>query len=912
MASNLQIHKPYALKELSRPLARPDGPGKYTIGDVFGQTQGSKKRKRSELAVAIDGDSVHLYEIPSSQAITSYLVSPQSFFTCAPYSLRWRPSETKTTSRYTYISTQDAKSSKTEIKLFKDVTAESGTTSSTTASYLHRPGKPIVHISAVSRNSVTSLPSEGPSHEIVAVAADGTIVSLNGETLEKKWQSAPTVLTQDLPTGLKAEIQVEFVQSALAADAIDGMFGGNNDLFGVFREKVHREGFNPEILVLVTSSKAAQAPSQRYLHILALPTDKGVDETAKQNVIPVFAAPLPTTTDAAKFQLDVRSGTLQQLSSGTLFTFTFNSGFPRLDNKLVVPEMTSFLRLSKTSVLAATPSSLSVYNPVYQSVQTTTPLDGPEESESGKKKSSPCELVAYLPSREIAVGVRGFSLVAVQIEVPKGRNGKRRAEGLLTDALRRGLPRDQTCQKHSRAEAPATKTDVLPEPIDISQPDEYLSQNDLKSFEKYLANTFKMSLKKEKKDKPNGVPAENAGNEVAATGLPGWKLPSNRSDYPEVDSRWVFYAISRVFGWEDKTLVWRLPESNVLNYLVDAGHLTTPNFKSAFKGEVLDVDEVDEIIGETVSILLADVDPTLQLLTCYISGTQLGPTELVSATKLILRSLDLLKDPSRLQDLSAEKAAAEGENEVISMELDRAEEELQITEYYLGTDASRRAVGLSVAFRKLSLCPAPTTVKALRRLLKPEEIMCLMNVLRMELIRDGWTTRYLDQPFADDEEDIEAPPDGSIKLIADLLSRCIDSVGLGGWMGFDTQQADSVDFFSQFQAEVSVALEGVLEAVRLQGTLAEAVNYAKRAAKAAAETPGKAKALAIQERSVALPFGLKTETKISLERVRSGAEVVPRSSRQIGLFASQKRRSYSLHRITEDSLMEGYTGKSAA
>jgi len=131
-------------------------------------------------------------------------------------------------------------------------------------------------------------------------------------------------------------------------------------------------------------------------------------------------------------------------------------------------------------------------------------------------------------------------------------------------------------------------------------------------------------------------------------------------------------------------------------------------------------------------------------------------------------------------------------------------------------------------------------------------------------------------------------------------------------MGFDTQQADSVDFFSQFQAEVSVALEGVLEAVRLQGTLAEAVNYAKRAAKAAAETPGKAKALAIQERSVVLPFGLKTETKISLERVRSGAEVVPRSSRQIGLFASQKRRSYSLHRITEDSLMEGYTGKSAA
>jgi len=63
MASKLHIHKPYVLKALSQPLDRPDRPGRHTIGEVLGQKQGSKRRKRSELSVAIDGDAIHLYDV---------------------------------------------------------------------------------------------------------------------------------------------------------------------------------------------------------------------------------------------------------------------------------------------------------------------------------------------------------------------------------------------------------------------------------------------------------------------------------------------------------------------------------------------------------------------------------------------------------------------------------------------------------------------------------------------------------------------------------------------------------------------------------------------------------------------------------------------------------------------------------
>jgi len=242
------------------------------------------------------------------------------------------------------------------------------------------------------------------------------------------------------------------------------------------------------------------------------------------------------------------------------------------------------------------------------------------------------------------------------------------------------------------------------------------------------------------------------------------------------------------------------------------------------------------------------------------------------------------------------------------MELDKAEEELQMTEYYLGNDSGSRTRGLSVAFSKLAMCPAAATVQSFRRLFKPDEIVCLINVLRMELINDGWTRRYLDGSQDVDDEEAEAAPDGSIQLIAELMSRCIDSVGLGGWMAFDSmlakgaiEEEESVDFFHQVLTEVQVALEGVQEAVRLQGALGETVRFARRAR-------ASRKALNLSRgsilRSQELPFGLKTDARISQDRVRgSGGEIVKRSSRQIGHFRSQKRTAYSVTRITEDGLL---------
>lgn len=46
---------------LPRPINRSNG--RYVVGDVYGGTPGSKKRKRAELAVGIDGEGVNLYDV---------------------------------------------------------------------------------------------------------------------------------------------------------------------------------------------------------------------------------------------------------------------------------------------------------------------------------------------------------------------------------------------------------------------------------------------------------------------------------------------------------------------------------------------------------------------------------------------------------------------------------------------------------------------------------------------------------------------------------------------------------------------------------------------------------------------------------------------------------------------------------
>ena len=63
MPSKFFLQAPYAVASLPRPIDHLDG--RYVVGEVLGGAVGSKKRKRSELVVGVDGEGVNLYDVRS-------------------------------------------------------------------------------------------------------------------------------------------------------------------------------------------------------------------------------------------------------------------------------------------------------------------------------------------------------------------------------------------------------------------------------------------------------------------------------------------------------------------------------------------------------------------------------------------------------------------------------------------------------------------------------------------------------------------------------------------------------------------------------------------------------------------------------------------------------------------------------
>jgi len=61
MSSKFSVQPPYVFATLPKPLDHTEG--RYVVGEVYGDQPGSKKRKRAELAVGIDGEGVNLYDV---------------------------------------------------------------------------------------------------------------------------------------------------------------------------------------------------------------------------------------------------------------------------------------------------------------------------------------------------------------------------------------------------------------------------------------------------------------------------------------------------------------------------------------------------------------------------------------------------------------------------------------------------------------------------------------------------------------------------------------------------------------------------------------------------------------------------------------------------------------------------------
>lgn len=773
-----------------------------------------------------------------------------------------------------------------------------GKTTSTSVTKTLRTA-PIKSITWSSVGSQTSLIGD-----IIAVCDDGEIVSLSGEKLAIQWSSHSRSLLQDAVSTQLDRLVVDHVSSRTVKELNNGLFKSRSELLTALPK-----GFGLESSLLVILARGTgKAQGSRYMMVLAALPGSDSQSSGSQHLVSVDVMPLPPTSEhverAPQYQVDTSSGLLLELGQGIFKVYDLAGAVPKLKSSIQTDASDSFTRLSKPFVVSCSSEKISLYNYQYRSVHASSKFDL-SELPSDTSRRGPYQLITYLNKQDLVVALIDNVLVCIHVEPPKN-HGKRR-EGLLVDSIGRGAAIQIPSKRRRSANSSLEFATQLPGTInetylvnfqtETEAADGLLANGDLAGWEDFLRTKFGLSLA------PTASKAESHADAE-------WQWPSVMKGYPAVDRRWLLYAISQVFSVEKTDADMLRPrlrlvlmESNVTTYLALAGHLTASNLRSAFRdewgGEPLGI---KEMAGDLV-YCLTEADPSMALLLSYIQATRLGEVELLQAIRALMLSMDLIADPEKLESL---KLLKDGPDQDVEMDLDVLEREIEVTELHLRDDSSSRTRGITMALSKLWRLPAAKTIHALRSTLKTEEILSIVHLLRVELMRGSWTSLYVDSSTFDQEGQNEPPPDGIITLIADLLGRCLDAVGAGGWLLNDAMSfadaSEAGDFIAALRLEATAALEGVEEAVFLNGIVGEAVRYGMAAQKTGRKGTGTGAVVlpSVDAGGSALPLGLKPRGAaawVSSEKVVSGGEVVQRSARETGHLISQKVEAYSLEKL---------------
>lgn len=881
------------------------------------------------ISVGLIHYSQHILQIESSRLVTSYPISPQSSFTCPPTSLRRKTTENKNVTRYTYASTHD---SRNHITSYKDIVEPSGKTTSSVTT-LSLPGKhPVVFLTTVSASS-TSRPSAGAGSlaaaapDIVLVRRNGSVLCLGGEELAQKWVVSAEVLSRDL--SLEAEgkdLVVESVSVANESDVVGGMFKGREDVFAAMLPLGHKSAGSGELLVLITRSSSSDDTSRkplRHLHLGVV----GTNTLTQICACPLPPRPTDLQTTVPSYQLDAALGLLLELWQGELTTFDVSESVPKATGTMNLPDANSFLRIGSSSVLVSAPETIELYNPTYKSLQGSISYMTTQER---------LHFTDWLPGTRLALGIQGQDLMGIQLS---GRGTKRRAVSSLIEAVGRGLPRsslaisDEIVRGRRERQPIKMFSSFLPGSLS----DSYLSRlledierakslasTDEAAFEGFVAEKLGMAVKGGAKQPhkllTNGLNG-GVGHEmtngvsnvlVLAEDSPDadWIWPDSPSEYPPVDRRWVMFAMQRAFTLDSASsssslissstapypLTLSLPStSNIVAYLIDAGHLTAWNVVSALRINRSNV-ALTWSMPLHIPRALAQADATLGLLCSYVDCTPgLGARELCVSVWELMRSLELLPSAMNLAPVLTNGASEDDEDAELAVQ--QLERDMELAEHYYNASRGNeidnddvRARALSVALAKLGTLAgtgtptAPGVVRAVREVFAGTEakaeksavgggdgaggvraVLALILVLRSELVRGGWTGDLLRAappdsggrvPIGEDDDEGDASPadqdagdDGGIAPLSDLLARCVDAIAPSGWLlndslfgtsrGAPSSNGDgdiaASDFLTDLMHEVSAALEGCEEAIALGAMLSEALRFAHATARAEKE-----------------------------------------------------------------------------
>ncbi|KAK0895298.1 hypothetical protein LTR91_022063 [Friedmanniomyces endolithicus] len=824
------MEAPYTIASLPKPLDVEHGT--IQAAPVFG-IRGSKKRKRHEIVVGIDGESVDIYNIQSQDRVTSYALPPQDFLCCPPCCVYVRGTKPGGAQRRTYLVLRSgASTKKRRLVCFTESVRKRGGLDDRSGPVKHEYQMTYGEIHAVEVIGNQSDQDYGALN-VVATFGNGKVVCLSADLSQLLWQYEG-----------KDRETVECTCLIDMETARRGLLAGREDIIAVLASG---PGTSDQSQLLC---QVMRVRDKRRLRLFSLrPNAVDVVQSQKpgmQHLVDLqFPSAVKPSTGRAKFDVHAASGKVYQLVDGRLTVFDFSGTLPRVLTTFgsKYEPITSFARVSASSVLAVLGNKAVVYETRYGAALGAISLSADRgRAIVGQKRLRDAEepaphllwaAIAHFQDTGLITGLAGTELMAIQLS-DETRHAKRsrKESTLLADVLGKGTSLDvaQASSNIAKNDRKLEKWDAWKTSIDSA-----IAEYDVSELERLLMRALIPQKKNVQQHQSNGEPAESE-EEVERTDT---DLDMSLFDASVVDRKKIMYLLSKVFTTQSEEdaartgsgrLATAVHSELVYRLVAFANYLTLPHLRQATQatGHVARPGDL--------TTALFHFDGTFELMHDLLAaGTYWELPEIIEALRLLVVSLGerpagtaagkiILPAPASQANDDVEMVNGDADSQVES-EYALAERELEMVSSTLEGGVRVRSEAFRMVLDRLTASPQDMVTKTMRAMMSHDNLFFFMKLLRLELQEGGWHQKYISPAVVDDDSneaalavarglmlDDAAQKNQAIGHIGFLMSCAADAVGLRGWLvGSSADVVGTRDFMRDLEGEVSASMEGLYE-----------------------------------------------------------------------------------------------------
>jgi hypothetical protein len=812
-------------------------------------------------------------------------------------------------SRYTVCAIQRPES---QIQCFKEIADISDSPAIVTYSRIIDDQSPVIHTDFVpivaNNDDRISLP------DIIIVHRDGTVRRISGDLQEVRWtcSSVPKADQRVLPP------EVIFAHWVRHADASTALLRKRDDILRecpasrssflvlVYRDGDHQEsGLRNGVCEVPTNLRngLTSARSTRWLRLLVSNPIPGSERwSSAQNL---------------QINLCARSARLSISATNVLINYDLSAFVPEVIFNLALDEgHSSLYPLTASLAAGALRAAIQIYDMKYQSIQdrheliTKTRSRGTDDS---ARKA--VRFISYFAKINVLVAVRGRNLISFTIGRTRTKGGSTfRRQGLLIDSLGHSAYGARRVNTLADAELrPGFSKAVFP-PNLLEQAgwearqkilNDLVLENEADEFERKM--TFEL--------RNSAAAGANQLIEASSISLP--------SDGHFMNHDKIRYLLSKIFhafpnpsavgdGQEEINLDVAFFPPNLFKWLARHSHLTTFEIERALSSQMPHL----RLQPGAVPRSIMGQDPSLSLLADYLQGENLvGLDETLMVVKLlIIDAVAKAQRASPFEQLFLKESQSMALDEPIANQREAPYCDSQLDAAASGW-STECATAMNGTLGKLNGFSPSKVTSVIRAHLSTEESLALIQYLRQQIFRSGFTSSF--PSFSSTSDDTGLP----LETTASVLSSCMDALGPLGFLGtFDGGMWEGL--VPDLRGEISLALGGLEEATYLKGVLQEMVRYGNQVTSTEDLTaepltklsgnlgskaeiimsvyaePAEERGRDHHEPSALLPLSLKAENAVTRSKKRKGGgEVVGRSGRELQYLKNRNVGRYSFERL---------------